>query len=240
MIGSAVALGFLAVAGEFSGTVQSTRLYTRPDPSAGGGIRARIVSPAHPILKVFAVPADDPKRVYLGQVASEGREVRFQGLPVGKYDLMVLYDTEFYEGFILSQEPDALTEADRTSIEKAIRRAVPFFEIKQIHRLEGATGREARARCVLQEYRAKVTLDQMGNQMKDIQIRSIKLAFIEDVGAVGWQLLNTREIVRQEVSGTMTRGLLADRFQPNLSGIRVIDTVKDLGELRLAVESASP
>ena len=67
----------------------------------------------------------------------------------------------------------------------------------------------------------------------DLQVRSFKLALLEDVGPAGWQVTRTREILRQEVAAGEPRGLLPCKFNPALSGIRVIDTVKDLGEIVL-------
>ena len=66
----------------------------------------------------------------------------------------------------------------------------------------------------------------------DIQVRSIKLALSEDVD-IGWSVVNTREIVRQEVAATDTRGILPHHLSTNLGDIRVIDTIKELGELSL-------
>jgi hypothetical protein len=74
---------------------------------------------------------------------------------------------------------------------------------------------------------------QSGEERSDIQVRSIKLALVEDVGTIGWSLVNTREIVRQEVRASDVKGLLAHRYNPKLGGVRVIDTVKDLGTLAL-------
>lgn len=226
-----VSLGFKE--GEHTGTVQSTRLYTPFDPSAGGGISARIVNPQKPIVAVFAMPSDNPKFVYKGSIIGSSREIRFKGLPVGKYDLMILYEDEFYEGFTLTRDGDALTTRDRDSIKAAIMRTVPFFDTKQIHRLAGGTGREARGRCVLQEVRTKTILTQNADVMTGMQVRSIKIAMVEDVGATGWTLKQSRELVRQEVASNERKGILGHHYQAKLGGIRVTDAVKELGELNL-------
>jgi hypothetical protein len=46
-------------------------------------------------------------------------------------------------------------------------------------------------------------------------------------------VINTREFSRQEVAATDARGLLPHAFSPKLGGIRVIDTVRELGSLSL-------
>ena len=220
-------------AGQITGTAQSSRLYTAPDPSASGGIHARVAAPDKPASDVFAVSQQDYLKVYRGTLSEKGREIAFNGLPVGKYDLLVVYPDEFYEGMVLSREPDTLTEKDRQSIQKTIESSVPFFDTKKIHRSSGTTGKEGKSRCVLQEVRTRPVTLQDGSVRPDIQVRSLKLALVEDVGTVGWQLGKTREIIRQEVGPKDVKGVLPHRYAEALGGIRVTDAVKDLGELRL-------
>ena len=221
-----------ALAGPYTGTQQSSKLYTPPDPNASGGIRARILFPMKPIRGVYAISQVDITHVYAGTVANE-REISFKGLPVGKYDLLVLYADAFYEGMALSQGDDSLTDADRASIEKIIAASVPFFDTKKVHRCIGQTGKEGKAQCVLQEVRTRPVTLQDASVRSDIQIRSLKIAAVEDVGSVGWQLGDTREIVRQEVGMQDTKGVLPHHESKCLRGIRVVDEVKDLGELKL-------
>jgi hypothetical protein len=225
-------------AGEASGTVQSTRLYTPPDPGAHGGIRAQLLLPNQPLLDAFAMPTHDYLKVYRGQVTAEGNGFHFSGLPVGKYDLMLLYEDSFYEGFTLSREPDTLTDQDRAAIKAVVTRSVPFFDTKQIHRSAGAAGRDGKARGVLQELRTGKTLAQSADELTGSQIRRCKLVLLQDVGKVGWQLVETRELARTEVAPAMRKGLLAHSYNPQLSGIRVTDAVKDLGPLNLKRQTA--
>ncbi len=217
-------------AGPPSGTVQSTRLYTPPDPAARGGIRGTTDTA---VEAVFAIPIHDPSKVYRAELSGGGREFSFRGLPVGKYDLLVLCADRFYEGFTLTRESDTLTDRDRAAIKETIGRAVPFFDTKQIHRVAGTTGSAGNARCVLQELRTGLILAQSAEELKNTQIRSLKLAWLEDVGATGWQLINTRELVRQEVTGAMPKGILPHQHDPRLGNIRVTDDIKDLGPLLL-------
>ena len=215
-----------------TGTRQSNYLYTSPDATAGGGIHGHIAIPNKPILKIFAQAPDEWKHVYLGEVMGDQREFRFTGLPVGKYDLFVLYRDGFYEGLTLTREDNTLTDADQASIKAAIMKSTPFFNEKAIHRCEGTTGHAGQARCVLQEVRTRPITLQSAEVRADIQVRSIKLALSEDVD-IGWSVVNTREIVRQEVAATDTRGILPHHLSTNLGDIRVIDTIKELGELSL-------
>ena len=78
----------------------------------------------------------------------------------------------------------------------------------------------------------EVTL-QDGTVHPEIQIRSLRLALLEDVGPAGWHLVRTREIVRTEVVRADRKGVLPGRYSAKLGGIRVVETVKDLGRLTL-------
>jgi len=221
------------LAGKVTGTQQSSRLYTKSDPAAPGGIHARLVAFANPVQQAFAIDNGNPKLVYQGTLTEDGKEIRFTGLPAAIYDLVLVAPDRFYEGCGLARDPDTLTDRDRTNIAFTINKSVPFFDTKKIHRSEGLSGRNGKARCVLQEVRTRPVTLQSGEIRADIQVRSIKLAFLEDVGEVGWQMVQTREIVRTEVARGDMQGLLPHCYLPELGGIRVVDTDKDLGELNL-------
>jgi len=241
---AAVAGGALLVAADkpekakkaSTGTVQSSKLYTDPDPAAGGGVEGEIIAPNQAIVAIFATPQEAWEKVYRGEVVGDdGRSFRFSGLPIGKYDLMVVYGNRFFEGWTLNRDgadKPPLTAKDQAQIAETINKSTPFFNTKKIHRVEGYTGRAGQARCVLQDLRTRPTTLQSGDIRSDIQIRSLKLALLEDVN-IGWSLENTREFLRQEVGGTEFRGLFPHQYSPRLNSIRVIDSVKDLGKISL-------
>jgi len=221
-----------AVAGSVTGTKQSTRLYTAPDPSARGGLALRLPASAPALAAAVAVPALSRERAYLGRVAPDGRSAQFEGLPVDRYDLLLVFDDWFAEGFLLSRDPDTLSDSDRRAIRETVNRSVPFFDTKALHRCEGVGGRNGHAAAVLQEVRTRPVTLQDASVRTDIQIRSLKLAFFEEVGP-GWHLVRTRELLRQEVGPGQTKGVLRHVFAPSLQGVRVMDSIRDLGELEL-------
>jgi hypothetical protein len=237
LLGATLA-GFLPLAGNTAeprgatGTKQSSFLYTAPDPAAEGGLHGRVIRPAKPLLNVFAQASDDWKRVYRGTLNAEKNEFRFSGLPVGLYDLVILYDDCFYEGLSLMRDENTLTDKDLESIKGAIMKSTPFFNEKKIHRCEGTTGYAGKARCLLQEVRTRPITLQSAEVRSDIQVRSLKLVLPEDVG-MGWSVVNTREFVRQEVAATDVKGLLPHHFVAELGNIRVIEKIKELGDLSL-------
>lgn len=215
-------------------TQQSTRLYTAPDPSATGGLRGTIALPDEKLIGAFAIPVGDLVKVYQGRIGTDARTFEFDNLPTAKYDLLLLFPKAFYEGIGLHRAASTLTPTDMRGITTILNKSEPFYETKKIHRCEGTTGVAGSARCVLQELRARPITLQDATVHTEIQIRAIKLAHLEDVGP-SWQLLTTRELVRQEVLiATEHPGLLTHVHCPALlGGVRVVSTIKDLGRLEL-------
>lgn len=251
----------------YSKTKVSANLYTRPDPSALGGLKGIIVDAPSEVLGVLALPQRFPNvssleeieggtsaknvrninkdmtnQVYLAGLGSDNT-FTFYGLPPGKYDLFVLCENCFYEGLLLSRDPNTLTEPDVKTIKAKITESNPFFNVKYQHRIEGQTGSFGKARVVEQEVRTLPVTLQSAEVLKHIQIRSIKLCLMESVGnsRLGnhWELKKTREITRQEVGPPDTKGLLPGYFCRKLQGIRVSTSLKDLGEIALTSDSAA-
>ncbi len=219
-------------AGETTGTKQSSRLYTATDPASSGGIAFGLPAASDPLEAAIAVPVMSRELAYLGEVAPGGRAVKFTGLPVSRYDLVLVFDGRFVEGVLLHRDASTLTDADRQQIKATFDRSVQYFDTKVIHRCEGVAGAEGRASAVTQEVRTRPITLQDASVRTDIQTRSLKLAFFENVGP-GWHMIRTREMLRQEVGPGDTKGVLRHAHDPQLQGIRVTDEVRDLGTLEL-------
>ena len=239
-VGLAMAL-FLAGTGAADGKDRPdpltgrTRLYTEPDPTCGGGIKGRVTRPRGPVQQVLAIPPDAPRFVYEGRVeGADRRTFRFAGLPMRKYDLLVIYEDSFYEGLQLQRGEDTLTAEDRAGIEAMIRKSEPYFPEKIIHRLEGTTGRGNHARCLctfLREQGSDLLYNVGdGNWRREDHRRTFKLVMLKDVGP-GWQVVRARDLYPVWVRPGRTRS--AHHHRRQLSRIRVADGVKDLGELDL-------
>jgi hypothetical protein len=249
----------------YSKTQVGINLYSKPDPSAGGGIRGIIAGNPSEVLGVLAMPQKFPtvssmsdvdggeayknarninkdmtNQVYLANL-SGNNAFTFYGLPPGKYDLFVLCENSFYEGLLLSREAHTLTDADVRSIRAKITESNPFFNVKNQHRIEGQAGTFGKARVLEQEVRTLPVTLQSAEVLKHIQIRSIKLCLMESVGTsklgTQWEMKKTREITRQEMGPPDVKGLLPGYFCKALQGIRVSASVKDLGTVTLSADS---
>src|SRR4051812_37296932 len=145
---------FLAGAALAQNPPERTRLYTKPDPANSGGLKGQIPKMPLPIEEILALPAENPEEVYEGEVTGPKRDAfQFKGLPVGKYDLVVIYPDAFYEGLQLNRDASTLTPDDLKKIDGSIQKSEPFFTKKFIRRLEGETGRASGARGICTYYR---------------------------------------------------------------------------------------
>jgi len=209
------------------------RLYTAPDMAASGGIAGKIINPGRPIVQILAMPPDEPRFVYEGQISGANRQAfTFSNLPMAKYNLFVIYENEFYEGLQLSFEPDTLTDKDRQGITKIVNESDPFFNKKVIHRIAGTTGRGNLARCVVTQYRdGPGTVNADYQELKDQSRRTFKLIWLKDVG-VGWQVIQKRDLYPVTVDLRLLKP--THHYSDRLSNIRVTDKVKNLGDIDLS------
>ncbi len=220
---TAAGLGLALAAGP--ARAERDRLYTDPDPAATGGIRGTVARPDLELRQVLAIPSDEPRFVYEATRSGEGgRTFEFTGLPMRKYDLVLIFDDHFYEGLQLERGEDPLSDADRAKIKATIDKAEPYFTRRIVHRVQGTTGRanEARAICTFLRDRASTNGDQYR--------RTFRLFMLKDVGP-GWQVVRSRDLY--PIWTSPNHATPKHHFEPKLSQIRVTDQVKDIGTLTL-------
>ena len=215
---------------------ERTRLYKKPDAANTGGLKGRIGSPSLPIEEILAVSAEDVEQVYEGEVGGAQRDTfQFNGLPVGKYDLLVIFASEFYEGLLLSVEPNTLTAEDLVKIDGSIQKSEPFFTKKFTHRVAGETGRGhgARALCTyLRDKGSELLLETFeGKSNRPDFRRTFKLLLLKDVGP-GWQIARARDLY--PVWMNPKSALPAHKYSASLHQLRVADQIKDIGVLQLS------
>jgi hypothetical protein len=208
----------------------SDGIYSDPDPASPGGIRGHIATPSAPIEQVLAIPFDEPGLVYKGLVEGDDRRsFSFRGLPMRKYDLIVIYRDRFYEGLKLHDDASTLTAEDQAKIEETIRKSEPFFLKKRTHRLEGATGRGGEARGLCTYLRDKSSFEGL-EKLREEHRRTFKLVTLKNVGP-GWQIVRARDL--HPVFVQPDEGNPEHIFSETLGGVRVTDQVRDLGSVNL-------
>jgi len=231
-----VSILLLAAAALGQNPPERTRLYTAPDPANTGGLKGRISNPGQPIEQILALPTDSPEEVYKGEVSGPKKDTfEFKSLPVGKYDLVVIYPGAFYEGLQLNRDASTLTAEDGKKIDATIQKSEPFFTKKFIHRVEGATGRANTARCICTYFRDKgsdLLMEQFEGQSSRADFRrTFKLVLLKDVGP-GWQIVRARDLYPVWVDPK--RSLPEHHFSSGINQLRVADQLKDLGEIDLS------
>jgi len=214
-----------------------SRLYSKPDPTSPGGIQGRILKPDQPIEQILAIPADEPRLVYKGEIrGKDQRDFLFEGLPMRKYDLVVIYENMIFEGLQLMRGGSTLTNEDEKKIRAGIEKSEPFYSHKVIHRLQGETGRGQAARAICTFYldrKSELFFNSFeGEWTRDDPRRAFKLVMLKDVG-VGWQIERTRDLYSKWA--TMATLNPKHQFRPQLSRIRVADSIKDVGGINLAL-----
>ena len=215
---------------------QRTRLYTTPDPANPGGLQGHITNPSGAIEQILATPAINPEEVYLGEITGEKKDgFSFKNLPVGKYDLIVVYPTAFYEGFQLNKEDSSLTKEDLDKINTTIQKSEPYWPKKFVHRVEGDSGRGNNARLIATFYRDKgseLLMETFNGQSNRPDFRrTFKLILLKDVGP-GWQIVRARDLYPVWVNPKAP--LPQHHYTSALNEIRVADQIKNLGDLDLS------
>ena len=151
-----------------------------------------------------------------------------------KYDLMVIYEKDFYEGLQLHRGESSLTDEDKKKIDAIIQKSEPFFTNKIIYRLEGETGRGNFSRCICTFLRAKgselLWETHEGKWNREDFRRTYKLIILKDVGP-GWQVVRARDLypVWTEPKFVVPN----HHYTRKLSRVRVADSVKDMGGIDL-------
>ncbi|MEA3212677.1 MAG: hypothetical protein QOE70_5734 [Chthoniobacter sp.] len=229
----AIAFALLAGTAMAQNPPERTRLYTAPDPASPGGLKGHIAKPELPIEQILALPTASPEEVYLGEITGPKRDAfSFKNLPVGKYDLIVIYPAAFYEGLQLNRDASTLSPDDLKKIDASIQKSEPFFTKKILHRVEGETGRGSGARGICTYFREKgseLLLEQFeGKSSRPDFRRTFKLVLLKDVGP-GWQIARARDLYPVWVDPK--RSLPEHHFSAALNQLRVADQIKDLGDL---------
>ncbi len=199
-------------------------LYRQGDADDTGAILLTLAegSPRPTIAVAVGQRSGEP---YLGVVRADG-SIAFKNLPVDKYDLMVVTEDTFHEGFTMIQnsQPE-VPEGDREALAQEIAKIEGFFDGKTIHRTAWSG---ERACVLLQQWRIGQAVKQSGEAVKGT-IHSIDLIWFEKP-LKGWQLVKRRQVYREELA---RKEPLEHLHVGALGDIRVVKSEKSVGPVPL-------
>ena len=201
------------------------RIYTKPDPASAGGIAG---SADTELTHALAID-HERARVYHAELSGAEKAFRFEHLPVGKYDLvLVAKNRTVYEGLALGDSSPNPSPVSSKNLATRIAVADSFFNRHAVHR----TGFEGdRALAFVERIRDRLILKQSGEKL-DSNLRRLEIIELEQA-ADDWQMVTTRHIYREEEPVEKSPGFLRHFRISGLGNIRVVGSVKQLGTVTL-------
>lgn len=223
--GLIVALCFFSVVRP-AGAENTKNFYTKPNPEAGGGISGKV---DRPLFTAIALERDRTSS-YKASLEEGGLRFVFKGLPTGKYDLiLVTKDDLLIEGLFLGEAGDLVTGESHARFQERVAAADSFFNKFQVQRF-GIIEGGAKILAFIERMRDKPTLTGGGRQLEGA-VRRLEIAQF-DRAADTWSFLVNRHLYREEEAPGKTQ-FLKNHHMPQIGGIRIIDSSKDLGTISL-------
>ncbi len=201
------------------------RIHTQTQASDGGVIRGAVDGAR--LSHAIAVERD-LTRVFLGRVEEDGAGFRFERLPVGRYDLVLITrDGRLFEGLELGGEE----EPEPVRLEKlaaGVAKADGFFNRHRIHR-RGFAGE--RALVLVERLRDKHIFKHSGETL-EAGVRRLEIISFQAAGD-DWRMVRTRHIHRVEIPREAAPPFLLHRHLSALSNLRVAARERVLPRLDL-------
>ena len=201
------------------------RIYTKPVESDAGLITGTVKGAE--LTHAIAVERDRT-RVYQATLDAAATGFRFEKLPVGRYDLvLVTKDNRVIEGIGLG--PAAALPDDRAKhLEAGVTKADSFFNRHLTHRA-GVEGEVALV--FVERIRDGQILRGSGEEIQAClrRLEIIELREADDE----WQMVKTRHLYREETPKIKGIPFLTHQQLPALGGLRVAGNPRDLGTIDL-------
>jgi hypothetical protein len=201
------------------------RIYTKPADSDTGIISGTVKGAA--LTHAIAVERDRT-RVYLATLDAAGTGFRFEKLPVGRFDLvLVTMDNRVIEGLGLGPAP-ALPDDRAKHLEADVAKADSFFNRHVSHR----SGVEGEVALVFTERIRDGQIlrgsgEEINANLRRLEIIELRAADDE------WQMVRTRHLYREEAPRIKGLPFLTHSYLPVLGGLRLAGTQRDLGVIDL-------
>ena len=203
------------------------RIYTQQAGEDSGVITAKV---GGAVLTHAIAVERDRARVYLAALDPGGTGFRFEKLPVGRFDLvLVTRDKRVIEGLGLGPAAN-LPEGRMKTLEADISRADSFFNRHVIHRI----GIEGESACVLVERIRDGLILRGSGELLDANLRRLEIIELREASDE-WQMVSTRHLYREEASQARGIPFFMHQQIPALGGLRVAGAPRDLGTIELTL-----
>jgi len=206
------------------------------DPPGGGGGITVAVRPIERLEEAILVEPVEYK-AYLARIDKSQGTITVSGIPPGKYDLVLKFDSVVAEGLTLDVPGgyEKLSKSDKMGIGHVTWITDDYFNLKRIARVGGNS---KIVKLLVEQVRDKKTHEPDGTVLKDIQIRRLELTEMRKTGKI-WTIKQTKWLFREERKmhdgGKVRPGVVLDfLYDPGLGGIRVGDEMKTLPPIDLA------
>jgi len=201
------------------------RIYTKPTDSDTGSIAGKVKGAA--LTHAIAVERDRT-RVYLAALDPDGAGFRFEKLPVGRFDLvLVTKDNRVIEGLGLGPAP-ALPDDRAKHLEADVAKADSFFNRYVRHR----TGVEGEVALVFTERIRDGQILRGSGEEINACLRRLEIIELRQAGDE-WQMVRTRHLYREEAPRIKGLPFLVHSQLPALGGLRLAGTQRNLGAIDL-------
>lgn len=210
------------------------RIYTTPAAEDTGSITGKVQGAA--LTHALAVERDR-KRVYLAKLENGGSGFRFDKLPVGRFDLvMVTRDNRVVEGLELGAKPQ-LSAGSEQNLEAGVAKADSFFNRHVIQR-SGVSGGAA---LVFTERIRDGTILRGSGERVNAFLRRLEIIELREA-ADDWQMVGTRHLYREETPLVKGIPFMKHQYLQSLGSLRLAGRARDLGiiDLTKSETSASP
>ena len=201
------------------------RIYTKPAESDTGLIAGSVKGAV--LTHAIAVERDRT-RVYLATLDGAGAGFRFEKLPVGRFDLvLVTKDNRVIEGIGLG--PAAALPEDRAKhLEQGVTKADSFFN----RHVSNRTGVEGEVALVFVERIRDGQILRGSGEEIDACLRRLEIIELREADDE-WQMVKTRHLYREETPRIKGIPFLIHQHLPALGGLRVGANPRDLGIIDL-------
>jgi hypothetical protein len=201
------------------------RIYTKPADGDTGSLVGRVKGAV--LTHAIAVERDR-SRVYLAVLESAGEGFRFERLPVGRFDLvLVTRDSRVIEGLALGAAADLAAER-AGHLEAGVSKADSFFNRHVSHR----TGVDGGVALVLVERIRDGKILRGSGEEIDACLRRLEIIELREA-ADEWQMVATRHLYREETPRIKGIPFFRHHHRPELGGLRMAGAGRDLGTIDL-------